>query len=231
MGGPDDEALAGLAKDFREAGDRDHLRRDDVGQHGPRPDRRQLIDVPHQDQAGPRRQGLDQLVHEDDVEHRRLIDDQQVHVERILLVAALEAPTLLQFRQQPIGSLDVRHARVRNGNPAAYSRRSELFPFEKVWGDLLSTETETACRSSRQVLQQHALVRGPNVDHDVCWRQQIGDFHGCSRRTHRQKRWIQDQVSRQRRDWRSNLARATDNRSRSRSARIADAPDRPRSFA
>ena len=53
-------------------------RRDDVGQHLTRPDRRQLVDVADEDSAARRRHRLQDRRHQRHVHHRRLVDDQQV---------------------------------------------------------------------------------------------------------------------------------------------------------
>ena len=83
--------------------------------------------------------------------------------------------------------MHIRQPGVRNGYAAAYPGRSEFFPLEKVGRDLIDMQAETGRRLGRQFLQQQPLVGGPDVDHDVRWRQQIGDFHGRSRKTHRRK--------------------------------------------
>src|SRR5215472_16895021 len=57
MGIDDDPALGSLAEDLGQAHDRRGTRCDDVGQHLPGPDRRQLIDVADEQQCGLVRQG------------------------------------------------------------------------------------------------------------------------------------------------------------------------------
>ena len=99
MGRPDDPALPGLAKNLRQPHDRHRLRRDDVGQHRARPDRRQLIHVADQHQARPRRHRPQQLVHQHHIHHRRLVDDQQIEVERLIAVALEAADGRVEFEQ------------------------------------------------------------------------------------------------------------------------------------
>src|SRR5665647_2457876 len=79
---------------------------------------------------------------------------------------------------------------MRNGDTAADSGGPELLPLEKIRRDLIDTQAQTACRLGCKFLQQLTLVRGPNVDHDVLWRQQIGDFHGRSREAYCRKHWL-----------------------------------------
>ncbi len=89
------------------------------------------------------------------------------------------------FAKHPEGPLQIRQPGMRNGDALAYPRRSQLFPLEKAGRDLIDRQAETGRGLGREFLQQQPLVRGPNVDHDVRWRQQIGDFHGRSMRAHR----------------------------------------------
>ena len=86
----DDPALGRLPEHLGQPDHRHRARGDDVGQHLPRPDRGQLVDVADQEQGRPARHRLEQRVHQRHVDHRDLVHDQQVALERVLLVA-LEA--------------------------------------------------------------------------------------------------------------------------------------------
>src|SRR6516164_4497180 len=83
-----DPALGGLAKDLGQAYDRHRARCDDVSQHLPRPDGRQLVDVPHQQQRSSVRQSSQQRPHQRHIDHGCLVDNEQIAVEGILLVTA-----------------------------------------------------------------------------------------------------------------------------------------------
>ena len=89
------------------------------------------------------------------------------------------------LREQAVGPLQIRQPGVRNGDALAYPGRTQVFPLEKVGRDLIDGQAEAGRGPGGEFLQQQLLVRRPDVDHDVGWRQQIGDFHGRSRRTHR----------------------------------------------
>ena len=81
VGVDDDRALPGLAKDLVEFDNGDGLRSDDVPKNIPRPDRGELVDVPHEDKGRPGGNGLEQVVHQQGVDHRGLVDDQKVAIE------------------------------------------------------------------------------------------------------------------------------------------------------
>jgi hypothetical protein len=59
---------------------------------------------------------------------------------------------------------------VRNGDAAAYARRSQVFPLEQVGRDLIGGQAETGRRPGRQFLHQQPLLQGSDVDHDVARR-------------------------------------------------------------
>src|SRR5262249_28678791 len=61
--------------------------------------RRQLVNVTHQNQTSFGRQGPEELVHENDVNHRDFVDDEKVHVERMVSIALESAQTRLVFQQ------------------------------------------------------------------------------------------------------------------------------------
>ena len=91
MGVGDDPAFGRLAEDLGQAHDRHRTRGDDVGQHLPRPDRRQLINVADKQQCRLVRQGSQQSPHQGHVDHRGFVDDKQIAVERRLLARQSEA--------------------------------------------------------------------------------------------------------------------------------------------
>jgi hypothetical protein len=91
--------LAGLAKDLSQAHDRHGPRGNDVRQHLPRPDRRQLIDIADQEEGSPVRQGAEQRPHQRHVDHRGLVDDQQIAIERRVPAAPEAASPRVGFKQ------------------------------------------------------------------------------------------------------------------------------------
>ena len=79
----DDPAFLGLPEDLCEAGDRHQTGGDDVGEHLPRPDRRQLVDVADKNERGIERDGFDQRRHQWHVDHRRFVDHHDVGLQRL----------------------------------------------------------------------------------------------------------------------------------------------------
>ena len=92
-------------------------RGDHVGQHRPRPHRRELVDVAHQHQLGPGGQRLDQVGGQPHVEHRGLVDDQHVGLDGALDVAG-EAAVGRAPLEQP----------VQGARPAGRSSRTGAWP-------------------------------------------------------------------------------------------------------
>jgi len=82
MGIHHDAALLGLAEDLCQADHQQGPRGDQIGQHVPRADRRQLIDVPDHDKLGARGNRPEELGHQDGVDHRGVIGDHEVGLER-----------------------------------------------------------------------------------------------------------------------------------------------------
>jgi hypothetical protein len=73
-------------------------------------------------------------------------------------VDRIEFDRYFQFCQQSKRSLQIRQPGMRNGDPVAYSRRSEFLPLERVRRNLTDTEAKANCRLGRQILQQQTLV-------------------------------------------------------------------------
>ena len=65
---------------------------DDVGEYLARPDRRQLIDIAHDQKRGPLGHGLHERLHQHDIDHGGFVDHQQVAIERVIF-ATLESAT------------------------------------------------------------------------------------------------------------------------------------------
>jgi hypothetical protein len=57
------------------------------------PDRRKLVDVPHDQKSGFVGHRLHEGLHQHDIDHGRLVDNQQIAVEWVI-IAALEAAAL-----------------------------------------------------------------------------------------------------------------------------------------
>ena len=99
MGVDDDPARRRLPEDFGEPHHRNGPRPDDVRQDLPGADRRQLVDVAHDEQRRVVRNGPQQRLHEQDVDHGGLVDDQEVAVEGVALVALEAAGLGIDFEQ------------------------------------------------------------------------------------------------------------------------------------
>ena len=83
----DDAAPGRLAEHLGQSHHRDRARGDDVGQNLAGTDGGQLVDVAHDQQGRPVRNGVEQGLHQQDIDHRAFVDHQEIAVER-----ALEGP-------------------------------------------------------------------------------------------------------------------------------------------
>ena len=125
VGVDDDQAPLGLAEDLGRGAPPRPPGADEVGEHAPGPDRRELVDVAHQDQPAVVRHRLEHVVGEDRVEHGRLVDDQQVAGERVLAVA-VELAGLRVELEQPVegGRLGARWPRPGAWRRGRWGRRA-----------------------------------------------------------------------------------------------------------
>ncbi len=114
-----DAALGRLAVNFSQARHGHAARVDDVGQHLPGADRRQLVDVSHEQQAHRIGHRLQQVRHQHDIDHRRLVDHQQVALERMAGTTA-EAPVLRVDLEKAMDGLCLEARRLGHalGGPA-----------------------------------------------------------------------------------------------------------------
>ena len=76
----DDPALGSLPEDLGQAHHRHGSRLDDVGQHLPRPNRWQLIDIADEQQRRALRQSPKDRPHQRYIDHRGLVDHQKIAV-------------------------------------------------------------------------------------------------------------------------------------------------------
>ncbi len=120
----DDPALRGLPEHLGQPHDGHRAGGDDVGQHLPRSDRGQLVDVADDQQRGIVRHRLQQRLHQHDIDHRGLVDDQQVAVERVVAVA-LEAAALGVDLEQPVDGLGLEAGRLGHALGGAAGGRAE----------------------------------------------------------------------------------------------------------
>ena len=89
--GADDERAGGLAEDVGQAHDRHGLRLDEVVEHAAGADRRELVDVAHEQDVRARADGAEQRLGQAHREHRGLVDDEHVGAGDRVLGAAGEA--------------------------------------------------------------------------------------------------------------------------------------------
>ena len=124
MGVLHDPAGGRLAEDLGQPDDRQAVRGNQVGQHLPRADRRQLVDVAHEQQRRFARQGGEHGLHQGQIDHGHLVDDQQIARERALGVPAKAATGFrLQQAMQGLGFASGALAEAARGAPG---RRREL---------------------------------------------------------------------------------------------------------
>jgi hypothetical protein len=95
-----------------------------IRQHLARANRRQLIDVAHDQEGGLVRNCLHQRLHQHDVDHGGLVDHQQVAIERVV-VAALEATTLGLNLQEPVDGFGIEAGRLGHALGGAAGRGTE----------------------------------------------------------------------------------------------------------
>ena len=88
-----------LSIDLGQGGCREAPGGNDIPQHAARSHRGQLVDITHQNQACPVRQGFQQVVHEPDVDHGGFIHDNQIGGQRPFRIA-LKSPFLKTVFQQ-----------------------------------------------------------------------------------------------------------------------------------
>ena len=91
--------LRRLAEHLGQAHHRHGARGYDVGQHLPRPDRGQLVDIAHDQEGGFVGDRRQQRPHEHHIDHRGLVDHQQAAVERVLRVAPEPAVPGIDLQQ------------------------------------------------------------------------------------------------------------------------------------
>ena len=129
----DDARGLGLAEYLGEPHRRHALRADDVGEHRPRPDGRELVDVADEKQGGVLRNGPEELVREDDVHHRHLVDDHEVGVEG-LVASMAEASGRRVELEQPMdgGCLEAGGLREPLRGPAVGAQRRARTPFART---------------------------------------------------------------------------------------------------
>ena len=83
VGGADDQRARGLAEDLGQRGHRDATGRQQIAEHPPRADGRQLVGVAHEQDVGALADRGEERPGQPHVEHRRLVDDEEVGVDRV----------------------------------------------------------------------------------------------------------------------------------------------------
>ena len=91
VSGGDDATLLRLTEDGRQAYDGNRLRRNEVGQDASRADRRKLVDVADEDEAGVRGDGSQERSGQADIEHRGFVEDEKVSLQWVLGTSAKTA--------------------------------------------------------------------------------------------------------------------------------------------
>ena len=104
MGVDDDPACSGLPEHLGQSHDGHSARADDVGQHLPRSDGWQLVDIADDQQRRVIRRRFHQRLHQHDIDHRGLVDDEQIALEGIVGVA-FETAALGIDLQEPVDRL------------------------------------------------------------------------------------------------------------------------------
>jgi hypothetical protein len=120
----DDPALGRLAEHLGQPHDRHGTGGDDIRQHLPRTNRRQLIDIADEHQCRAVRQSAQQRPHQWHVNHRGFVDDQQIAVERRLLGAPESSCPGIGF-EQAVDRLGFEPGAVGQALGSATGRRTE----------------------------------------------------------------------------------------------------------
>ena len=87
MGVDDDSARGGLPEHLGQSHYGHSARADDVGQHLPRSDGWQLVDIADDQQRRVVWRRFHERLHQHDIDHRGLVDDEQIAIEGIVSVA------------------------------------------------------------------------------------------------------------------------------------------------
>ena len=169
MGVLHDPAGRRLAEDLGQPRDRQAVRGDQVGQHLPRADRRQLVDVADQKQRRFRRQGGEHRLHQRQIDHRHLVDDQEIAGQRALGAPPKAAPRL--GFEQAVQGPGVPPGALAEASRGAAGRRRQL----DVDPGLGQTEQDR--------LDQRGLAgAGAAGDHQELARQRRGERGALPRR-------------------------------------------------
>ena len=124
MGVDDNPARGGLPEHLGEAHHRYSARADDVGQHLPGSDGRQLIDISNDQQRCVIGNCSHKRLHQQDVDHRRLVDDEQIAIEGIISVAFEPAAFGIHLKQ-PVDRLGLDPGRFGHAFGRAAGRSAE----------------------------------------------------------------------------------------------------------
>ena len=124
MGVDDDPARGGLPEHLGQAHHGHSARADDVGQHLPRSDGGQLVDIADDQQRRVVWDRFHERLHQHDVDHRGLVDDEQIAIEGIVGVA-FEPAALWIDLQEPMDRLGLDARRFGHALGRAASRGAE----------------------------------------------------------------------------------------------------------
>ena len=125
----DDQTPFCLTEDLVECHHTDPLGTNNVPENGSRPNGRQLIDIPHQNEGGTGGDGPQHLVHEVRVDHGGLIQDDHISLQGVGLVP-LKSPLLPSKFQQPMDGSGRAACRLAHafGSPTGGSSQQDTGP-------------------------------------------------------------------------------------------------------
>ena len=143
---------------------RDDFARDEVGEHAPRPDRRQLVGVADEQHVAIAR-STEERVRKLEREHRRLVDDHEVVVvgERRVLVA-LEAPVERRVRECAMDRHRRMAGQVAHPPRGLARRRAEQDALAPLPGEFDDDPLRVRLAGARQARQQHERPRAHELD-------------------------------------------------------------------
>ena len=155
-----DVTLLRLPENLCQFYDRKLSRHDNVLEHAPRSDARQLVHIPNQNQPCAGHDRLEQRIHQRQVYHRHLINDHSIRLKRIALIPPKTDSFLPAQFQHPVNRARLVAGRLTHTLCRASGRcgEQEIEPFQiKIMDDRVDRRCFSGSRPSCE--HKHTLAR------------------------------------------------------------------------